>query len=80
METAKLKPGDRVRSICMGKYYGRAGVIRKRYCFDSTVYFVVDLDPDPSGGDSVTCSFAASGLVPADYHPDERKNKAICYP
>ena len=46
---------------------------------DGVEYFKVDLDPDPPGGDFIRCSFPHYGIVPADDHPEERKNKAIYY-
>lgn len=75
-----FQPGDRVQSVCCGKYYGRTGTVRKRYytAFDA-VYYVVDLDSDQSGGEPIRSTFPHFGIVPVGKHPEERPNKAIYY-
>lgn len=76
-----FQPGDRVRSVCCGLYFGRTGTVLRRYCsMSGTAYFTVNLDPDPSSGDPIKCNFPHTGIVPADDHPEERPNKAIYYP
>lgn len=78
---AHFTKGDRVRVTVAGFYTGAHGTIQSRYAsFDRSSWYSVTLDPEYTGGEMITASFAGTWLKPEHEADEERPNKAIYYP